>query len=151
MDKKEFNKLSKDEKLKVPFEQQPKLSKVPMYIFLGIIAFLMTLCIGGRLLQGPDKVAEKVKGIDTLGLVLKSQHVAERAVKYMLKAPSTAKFPDELQHSWVLDDSIVVVKGAVDAQNSFGAMIRNEYYIKFKWTKDYNVSDNWKVLESELK
>jgi hypothetical protein len=45
-------------------------------------------------------------------------------VKGQLKAPSTASFAD---HSVTHNGSTYTVAGAVDAENSFGAKIRNTY------------------------
>lgn len=51
--------------------------------------------------------------------------ICEDAVKQHLRAPATAQFPDPLavpeEHGrWL-------VRGAVDSQNMFGALVRSEY------------------------
>lgn len=55
---------------------------------------------------------------------------AKAAVKEQLKAPSTAKFADgydkESKYK-INEDESVVIQSYVDAQNSFGAMIRTHY------------------------
>lgn len=55
---------------------------------------------------------------------------AKNAVKEQLKAPSTAKFADgydkESKYK-INEDESVVIQSYVDAQNSFGAMIRTHY------------------------
>ncbi|MCX8512555.1 MAG: hypothetical protein ORN83_12425 [Chthoniobacteraceae bacterium] len=61
-------------------------------------------------------------------------HLAEHYVKQVLKAPSTAKFSKWVDnyHNKSYDDGITqyyVVQGWVDSQNSFGAMLRNNYTI----------------------
>ncbi len=57
------------------------------------------------------------------------QVIAEQEVEERLKAPSTAKFSNiEVAKS----GSTWVVTGYVDAQNSFGAMIRNRFRVEIK-------------------
>lgn len=68
----------------------------------------------------------------------KSQYIAfaEMTVKKALKAPSTAKFPGWLNWSdWEVwrDKDAVWLKSWVDAQNSFGAMIRSGFVMQFDY------------------
>lgn len=60
---------------------------------------------------------------------------AQDAIKANLKAPSTAKFPwyDESCVT-VLDDGSYIVKSYVDAENSYGAKIRNVFSIRITIT-----------------
>lgn len=51
-------------------------------------------------------------------------NACKKFVKDDLKAPSTASFAD---HSVSQDGSTYTVTGQVDAENSFGAKIRNDY------------------------
>jgi hypothetical protein len=53
---------------------------------------------------------------------------AKRAVLAQLKAPSTAKF--ESCDSTPVNPQTVLVSVTVDAQNSFGAMLRNRYLVR---------------------
>lgn len=62
---------------------------------------------------------------------------SEDLVKSVLKAPSTAEFPGEWydpQQGWRIDkrDGQFWVSSYVDALNSFGAMIRSDFYITFE-------------------
>lgn len=52
-------------------------------------------------------------------------------VKSVLKAPSTAKFPSILKWAIWKDKGILHAQSYVDSQNSFGAMIRSEFYIMY--------------------
>lgn len=59
---------------------------------------------------------------------------AQDMVTRALKAPSTAKFPSQI---WALDKyaicknkDIITVQSYVDSQNSFGAMLRNEWTVQ---------------------
>ena len=53
----------------------------------------------------------------------------EKIIKDKLKAPSTAKFPDayEAQQQITKPNSGYYWEGSVDAENSFGAMLRNKF------------------------
>jgi hypothetical protein len=66
--------------------------------------------------------------------IVEMQVKAERAVKQRLKAPSTAKFPGMFEQSAYRISKTTngyILKGWVDAQNGFGAMIRNDWYVEF--------------------
>lgn len=59
-----------------------------------------------------------------------SEYMCQQFVKDRLKAPSTADFSDEDHtnsgdHQWI-------VTGVVDAENSFGAMLRSSYRCELK-------------------
>jgi len=65
---------------------------------------------------------------------------SEDSVKSVLKAPSTAEFPGgffDPYTDWGFskDGNTYKVSSYVDSQNSFGAMIRSEFYIEYKWNK----------------
>jgi hypothetical protein len=67
--------------------------------------------------------------------------MCEEFVKRQLRAPATADFP------WGYDqftrresDSVWVVTSYVDAQNAFGAKIRNNFVCRVRWTG----GDNWR-------
>lgn len=69
---------------------------------------------------------------------------AKRIVLTHLKAPTTAKFPGEIQPKVITEDQIHwKVSGMVDAQNSFGALIRNIWYVELESTPDCNEYSNW--------
>jgi len=145
MDTKEFNQLSKEEKKNVKFKDFPKLNKFAIiFVFVAVI-LLMATCIGTCVSSDSTST-----GIDSVHLEVTAKFKAEEAVKLLLKAPSTAQFPSENQRCWLLPDSTVVVKGAVDAQNTFGAMIRNSYYAKFKWQIDQNKKETWALIDIKL-
>jgi hypothetical protein len=72
-------------------------------------------------------------------------------VERNLKAPSTAEYPEtcsEMKIYRIVDENgtntnICTVTSYVDAQNSFGAMIRSKYYVRMQYTGD----DKWIPLE----
>jgi hypothetical protein len=61
------------------------------------------------------------------------QGLAMVYVKQALKSPSTAKFSVSEWNSWK-DHDIVTVQSYVDAQNSFGAMIRNHFIVQMSYS-----------------
>ena len=74
--------------------------------------------------------------------------MAEKYVEAVLKAPSTAEFP----HFWSIDEvtrqegNVFYITSVVDAQNSFGAMIRSDWYIEIEYTGGEPAAiDNWKL------
>lgn len=57
---------------------------------------------------------------------------SQNALKSILKAPSTAKFPNILDWKFGKENGVTIVQSYVDAQNAFGAMIRSEFQLKIK-------------------
>lgn len=70
--------------------------------------------------------------------------MARNFVKDVLKSPASAEFENE--KVWYLKDSTFMVKGTVDSQNSFGAMLRSYFECKVKQVD----RDNWIVLERNV-
>ena len=56
----------------------------------------------------------------------------QEAIKELLKAPSTAKFPNMTEWGFKKEDGVVTVQSYVDAQNGFGAMLRSYFQFKIK-------------------
>lgn len=138
MKSKEYNELTKEDKLKVKFKDLPTINKfgcLSMITFAIIIVIIILFAIFS------DKSINKdhVKSV--------AYQISKQYVKENLKAPSTADFPFDDYKSWIFDDSTVVIKGYVDAQNTFGAQVRQNYRIKLKWKDDYDVYTNWQLIE----
>jgi len=71
---------------------------------------------------------------------------ASSYIEGTLKAPSTAKFHDEA----VVDagtTNVFYVKGTVDAENSFGAMLSNDYIVEIKLGPLSNGEPTYTVLD----
>ncbi len=60
--------------------------------------------------------------------------IAEKTVKKDLKSPSTAKFCKSSEYTVTRSGNTWIVEGWVDAQNSFGATIRNNFTVKFSFS-----------------
>ena len=69
--------------------------------------------------------------------------IAEKEVKAKLKSPSTAKFSSSSETSVTRNGNTWRVTGWVDAQNGFGATLRNSYAVKIEFAS----SDTYTVKE----
>lgn len=67
-------------------------------------------------------------------------------VKDHIKAPSTAEFPHECWNAHLQSDTIWFVKACVDAQNSYGAMLRNQYKCQLKKVDE----DSWQLIYLDI-
>ena len=77
-----------------------------------------------------------------------ASRTAQRYVKSRLKCPSTAEFPDASVASISCEDSVYTVFSYVDAQNSFGAMIRTYYEVTLTYDSE---KDDWIDVNVEIK
>lgn len=73
----------------------------------------------------------------------------EQLVKNNLKAPTTAKFSNQ-KFGYNEEYSRYIVSGSVDSQNSFGAMLRADFYAEYNQdlTIIYFVFDNQVLLDN---
>ena len=72
-------------------------------------------------------------------------------VKRTLKAPATADFAPLSESSYATnykDKTVYTVNSYVDAQNSFGAKIRNYYTVNMKYDA---AKDEWSLLDVKFK
>lgn len=72
---------------------------------------------------------------------------ASEYVRRFLKSPSTAKFPRRTYaRIQLLDDGVTYkIFSYVDGQNSFGAMIRTNWYVKIMRN-----GQNWRILDIQI-
>lgn len=97
-----------------PAPARPK--KPPIWFLILAAALTVSCCIGGIVIA---------TGGDGAGDPRTATIVAcEGAVKTILKSPASAKFSDQTS---VKNGDAYTVTGAVDAQNTFGVMIRNRW------------------------
>lgn len=54
---------------------------------------------------------------------------SQNSIKAILKAPSTADFPNIREWYFGKDNGVITVQSYVDSQNDFGAMIRSEFQL----------------------
>jgi hypothetical protein len=120
--------------------QTPKNATATGFTVIGFFLFFFWLC------SGPDDSA-KVEAHDDVFAFASSQSFVER----LLKAPSTAEFPYSeakiRKLGGTAGNEVYEIFGQVDAQNSFGAMIRTPYYCKLHFTGEEVVCDDVRLLE----
>ena len=126
-------------------QRQPMSATKPLAICLCVLAVLFVLAIGittGN--QNSGYYSSRSSGRSSYGISddMKGAlwSLAQKAVKNELKAPSTAKFPASYGSDGVSfgkSGDLYYVKGWVDAQNSFGTMLRVNFtvYADFDGTK----------------
>jgi hypothetical protein len=112
----------------------------------GVKALIVVLVISGIIvlinLTGSDK--KTVTEPDNIELV----SMAEVFVKKNLKAPSTAEFCS-VREARInkLGNHEYEVRGYVDAQNIFGAMLRSNYYVKMRHNQ---AQENYNLLNISI-
>lgn len=76
--------------------------------------------------------------------------ISQTYVKVVLKAPATAEFPYD-NAGGSIEENRYNINAYVDAQNSFGALLRSNYYCKMDY-KGGNWSDinNWDLIYLSL-
>jgi hypothetical protein len=113
----------------IPYYQKQQITlKKFLLIFIILIGFVFLSILSNKpSSNGPDKIEACL--------------LSREMVKEVLKAPATAKFGD--CKTLITDDEIMIITSYVDAQNSFGAMLRNKY----AWHGKYNKTTNkWDVI-----
>lgn len=60
------------------------------------------------------------------------QNRSQKAIKTILKSPSTAKFPNINEWRFGKQDGVITIQSYVESQNSFGAMIRSDFQMKIQ-------------------
>lgn len=94
---------------------------------------------------------EKDDAINVALLQARMERTAKELISQKLKAPSTAKFgPVE----YLKKGNDITMRGYVDAENSFGAMLRNSWYVVINFTgtteADLDSTHKYKIVLNEL-
>lgn len=112
---------------------------------LGLFLAFVVLAVGTSDNQTPEQRAQAQCEDKTTAFVM-----SQSFVKKQLRAPATADFP------WMSDSEVTVnylgdctheVRAYVDAQNAFGAKIRNRYYVKLQ---NQRGTDTWRALDVQI-
>lgn len=109
----------------------PKAAGGCLLLIVAVVAGVVIF--GGGSDSGEPEVAEP-----DLGSEVGAEIVCENFVKDRLKSPSSADFSETQSRGEGAD---YVVVGAVDSENSFGAMIRNDYVCEVSYEGD----DQWSL------
>lgn len=126
-------------------KNQPSLFKsimaiIAIALFVGPCIFIMNN-VGSK-----SSVTSQPKAVSQYPTNIDACVMSTHTVEDHLKAPSTAKFP------WTclalkIQTGAWNVRSYVDAQNSFGAMIRTHYV----WTAEYNKDkEQWHIIYFKL-
>ena len=121
--------------------------------FLSMPNFLITIigiaCVIGITLIVVDLITDDVEPISFSGETSSESSstkdayghnrsyaivIAEDVVKSKLKSPSTADFCSNYEYTVSRSKNTWTIKGYVDAQNSFGAMLRSDFTVKITFT-----------------
>ncbi|MBA4376972.1 MAG: hypothetical protein C0401_12490 [Anaerolinea sp.] len=118
---------------------KPASKKLSIWAFLLISLVVIALCIG---------VASMISGGDSETSISPSEsawYACRQFVEDRLKAPKTADFERyDANKVTKYNKSEWIVTITVDAQNSFGAMIRSEFICSVR-----DQGDTWKLLSLE--
>ena len=133
--------------------KQPKQKTSSAKTLLVIIGVVVLVIIIGSSLSNNDETKDAVEDRretntaraetqkddgGSIGKTVEAWVVAMDFVKRQLVAPSTAKFIGVARSPYVqyLGNDRYLIKAAVDAQNSFGAMIRTEFRLVVRDERD---------------
>jgi hypothetical protein len=112
---------------------------------LGLLLAYLVLALGSSDSRTPAQKEQADCEDKTTAFVMSQSFVEKR-----LKAPATAVFPhmtDSEVNVKYLGDCTHEVRAYVDAQNSYGALIRNRYYVRLQKQKG---TDTWTALEVQI-
>ena len=114
-----------------------------LVVILAFVVFFFSNCGGSS--NSSNSSSTTSKQPDKFDAYVMSQLFVEDA----LKAPSTAKFP-VYSEDMVVDggDGSFIVSAYVDAQNSFGAMMRSNYVCIMQYDK---ATDEWALKGLDIK
>ena len=114
-------------------------------IIAAVLGSCMSMCGSG----GPPAMVDTSATIETQkkqaeSLKFDAYVISKQYIKQQLKAPSSAKFEsyDKNMITWIKGNEFTCSVN-VDAQNSFGAMLRHNFWTKVKYTG----KDKWILLD----
>lgn len=122
--------------------RRKRKNRALLIVLVSIMAVLV-LCIGVVTIYGVT-AGKKPKDPATNDLSSDAFVICQSFVRKQLKAPSTAKFP--AAESTKRDGATYTVKGGVDAQNSYGAMIRTPYTC----VVHADGADKWSLVDLQM-
>ena len=101
-------------------------------LFIGVMPFLLTA------LRTDNKTAVADHSWVSKDASFGAFYYTKEAVRKTLKAPSTARFAESLRDETSVnrEGQVYTVVSWVDAQNSFGAMLRKVYVAKIEQVSD---------------
>jgi hypothetical protein len=121
-------------------------------IFVGIPILISVIIAGGQSSSSEPKTPEQMAAELASQRATYARIIAEQSISKQLKAPSTADFSgySETQVAKLKNGgpNDWIVMGFVDAQNDFGAKLRNNYQVVIEF--EANKHDSYRVTKAEL-
>lgn len=116
---------------------------IRILLIVGFIVFIANLCSSPSSPPSSPTHSYTDSRID-------AYTTSKRIIEKVLKAPSTATFQSYDKSMISVSGDTYTVNGYVDAQNSFGAMLRSYYTVRLKgsaynWTIESVVFDSEKI------
>lgn len=109
--------------------QSVKKALMPVLI-IGVFAIFVRACFFGKDESTNIEKIEREEKSKKKQREIQAFTYAEICVKKNLKSPSSAEFYMMETRVWEINDSTYMVKGPVDSQNAFGAMLRANFECK---------------------
>lgn len=114
---------------------------VLLFVGFTVIAILQSGSTGESTPRDQAQIAVSESDANIMSITL-----CEMRARETLKAPRSAKFPWVKKASF--DGSLAILKSYVDAQNSFGAMIRTNYICTLRYKGGAPTdSESWNIEE----
>lgn len=134
------------------WRQQTQGARLGIIVAVGFAVIFLVIYTGNRsdpLYGKKEDSSVQRKPVDALPSMAHVQ--CKRLVGQMLKAPATAKFPFADRTIAELGNKTYEITSYVDAQNSFGALIRNNWTCKmhFKGGDPFEFS-SWDLLDIKV-
>ena len=118
-------------------------------IFIGVLCFLFWRgCIYEK--EKPKTAGQSIANTYDKPELQEAWIISKQFVKTILKAPASAEFPYD-NAGGSIEQNRYNINAYVDAQNSFGALLRSNYYCKMDY-KGGNWADinNWDLIYLSL-
>lgn len=105
-----------------------------------VLASVISGCSASEGGSADGSPAEEVDRSEVIGDDIGARVICQQFVEDRLKSPATADFSGEAARH--IRGKKWIVAGDVDSENSFGAMIRNQYTCKVRFVGD----DRWQLV-----
>lgn len=116
-------------------------------IFFVLIIFILWPSKKKTNIYLPDFNTEKGKD----DFARKASVISRDFVMQSIRSPSTAKFPKTGYSFSLGEGNVVTIKSYVDAQNSFGSPIRNNFIITIKFKGgEWEDINNWELINLDF-
>jgi hypothetical protein len=131
---------------------QKKKSHTLLYTLLIAVFLLIILCVVGGLIGGPVLNNNNEKStLTSEALAYEAKDSCEQFIENRILTPSTAKFSGETTYTIQGQTDTFRLTGDVDAQNGFGATIRNYFSCDVQRAgTESNGNDRWHLLTLDL-